>query len=939
MSRARERASREGTSPVKIGTTQLNTDSGDLKVTDTSNNLKKIVADEVHIGDSSNKVIIKKGSDNKVQFQTQASGSSAADSNAGGGVTVYANISAMTSASASVGDQALVTANSGLYVHNGGGWYKVATINTSPTISSPNTGANVTMGTDGNPTSIELVGADVDEGTTLQNSYAVTSGSLTNGGGTTATITTSATSGGTYSALAAGANTTNRFFKITPTTNSSYAGAFTLTFSMSDSINAATTVQNFSLQFAVSGSMYFDGTGDYISVAKTTDLEPGSGDFSLEFWAVYTADSFSSYSCMFSNNFAIQFYLDNGMPEVFFSTNGDGAAYFGKLDADTAITGYNGSQVSRNVWYHYAITRSGNTFRLFINGYEAASSTSSNAIGVPASLGVSIGNLGVGSSYLFEGYISNVRFIKGSATYTGNFTPSTTPLTSISNTKLLVAANADRVDSIGGSISFPGTSGQVMYAAESSKFQLGTGDWTIEGWVYLTSGSDNNGFWQVGASGSVGFQSNYTTSVSLVMASATTLKLYGAGGEYNLGVANSAVPNAWTHYAMTKYSNTLKIYKNGTEIYSRGDTTNYANDSLGIGSTYDSTQTPIFKLNNFRVVKGTAVYTGNFTPPTGNLTATGGSYSSTTNVNTSIPSGHTSIILGQQSSGTLTDTSGNSHSLTISNRVVSNYDNPFASPTSDSTTPSHALTFNGDSRFSHVTPFTSPTTGSTDFNGATGTSNNGFTYLDSPVDSAVAPGSGDFTIEYWIYSRDISAGTQMPFDYNYSTAGGIMMYINTTGRLVAHTSSILLLNDGTGSAPEMASNIWYHVALVRHNSELRMYQNGIMCTNTAGYGSQDGSHPFSTNLTQTRITIGVKYFGGHDTYPVDGSISNFRLVVGTAVYTGDSSFTPPTSPLTAITNTQLLTCQNSTGTIADASSNNLTMVVGSGAVASKHNPF
>ena len=109
MSRARERASREGTSPVKIGTTQLNTDSGDLKVTDTSNNLKKVVADEIHIGDSSNKVIIKKGSDNKVQFQTQASGSSAADSNAGG-VSVFADVNTMASASGNNGDLAYVTA-------------------------------------------------------------------------------------------------------------------------------------------------------------------------------------------------------------------------------------------------------------------------------------------------------------------------------------------------------------------------------------------------------------------------------------------------------------------------------------------------------------------------------------------------------------------------------------------------------------------------------------------------------------------------------------------------------------------------------------------------------------------------------------------------------------------------------------------------------------
>ena len=56
---------------------------------------KKLIASELEIGDSSNKVIIKKGSDNKVQFQTQASGGSATDSNAGGGVTVVADLTAL----------------------------------------------------------------------------------------------------------------------------------------------------------------------------------------------------------------------------------------------------------------------------------------------------------------------------------------------------------------------------------------------------------------------------------------------------------------------------------------------------------------------------------------------------------------------------------------------------------------------------------------------------------------------------------------------------------------------------------------------------------------------------------------------------------------------------------------------------------------------------
>ena len=231
MTKARDRADRTGSDPIRVGNTVLETDSNnDLVVKDTSNANKKVIASEVHLGTGTDKVILKRSSsDGKLQLQTTdgsttsnsevsgdsggsggvtvqeegsdlsttattlnfvgsavtASGSCSTktiniSSGSGGTTSVYANIAAMTATSPSAGDQALVTANSGLYVYNGNGWYKVATVNTSPTISSPATGGSFVLALDGTATTIELVGADVDEGTTLQNSYAVTTGSLTN---------------------------------------------------------------------------------------------------------------------------------------------------------------------------------------------------------------------------------------------------------------------------------------------------------------------------------------------------------------------------------------------------------------------------------------------------------------------------------------------------------------------------------------------------------------------------------------------------------------------------------------------------------------------------------------------------------------------------------------------------------------------------------------
>ena len=364
-------------------------------------------SDPIIIGDANNTILISKGSDNLVKFQTQASGQSAVSSSAGA-TKVYADISAMTASSSVTGDQAFVTANSGLYIYNGGGWYKVATVNTSPTISSPSNDANITLATNGTATSIELVGADVDEGTTLQNSYAVTTGSLTNGGGATATITSSATSGGTYSAIAAGATTTNRFFKITPTTTSGYAGTFSLTFSMSDGINAATTIQNFTLAFinTTGGSSYLASGNGIIDPGNDSDFTLGT-TFTIETWAKCVTND--AYSTIFAFNSGVYVYFSRtssaSMQINNFASRGGGTV--------------NGTADSfpLNTWVHIAFVANSGAGTLYINGTSDTTYNSVNIIDDECWMG----GQGTASTWPFHGYLSDTRVVKGTAVYTGNF--------------------------------------------------------------------------------------------------------------------------------------------------------------------------------------------------------------------------------------------------------------------------------------------------------------------------------------------------------------------------------------------------------------------------------------------------------------------------------------------------------------------------------------
>ena len=149
------------------------------------------------------------------------------------GITVYATMALLIAATGmSTGDLAYVTANNKLYLYSVNGWFLVATVaNTSPTAIT-GVSAATTLATDATATVVTAVSTD-PEGFPLTWSYAVTTGSLTNGGGATATVSQN-----------------ENVFTITPTTTEAYAGTFSITFSATDGVNGAVNaVGAFTLDF------------------------------------------------------------------------------------------------------------------------------------------------------------------------------------------------------------------------------------------------------------------------------------------------------------------------------------------------------------------------------------------------------------------------------------------------------------------------------------------------------------------------------------------------------------------------------------------------------------------------------------------------------------------------------------------------------------------
>ena len=176
-------------------------------------------------------------------------------------------------------------------------------------------------------------------------------------------------------------------------------------------------------------------------------------------------------------------------------------------------------------------------------------------------------------------------------------------------------------------------------------------------------------------------------------------------------------------------------------------------------------------------------------------------------------------------------------------------------------------------------------------------------------------GTGDFTIEAWTYSQNISANNNfnrvISVAGNYNSGIGAEMYLQlpistptTCGVTFAVNGYNGGVNQNVTTTSILSSNTWYHLAMTRKSGVLYGFINGVY----------QGSATATANISATNgVAIGNSHNQGAGGNGFAGYISNVRLVSGTALYT--SSFTVPTAPLSAVAGTVLLTCQNPTITI------------------------
>jgi hypothetical protein len=363
----------------------------------------------------------------------------------------------------------------------------------------------------------------------------------------------------------------------------------------------------------------FNGSTQNLSVPANAAITL-SADFTIEFWAFATTTTNAVDQVFNYGNFTCLFY-HNGTTWTLEVGNGS-SNYF--TLAGTA---------SLSAWHHFAITRSGNTYTLWIDGASAATTSNANA---PTSNGILYIGSNSSAGQRFTGYITNFRIVKGTAVYTGAFTPTTSPLTAITNTSLLTCKYAELFDASVNNFSITNTgaapavatnlfaapnnlknySGKftgsnILNVPQNAAFSFGTGDFTFEYWYYAQVYGQQNLVDFRGSGGSGEFSTYFNSSDNALKFNDGATDLF----------STAIVLNTWTHVALSRNSNVFRAYINGTQLGANTSTaTNYTNTTgLNIGAYRTSLAFFNGYISNLRVVKGTGMYTANFTPSVGPL--------------------------------------------------------------------------------------------------------------------------------------------------------------------------------------------------------------------------------------------------------------------------------------------------------------------------------
>ena len=410
----------------------------------------------------------------------------------------------------------------------------------------------------------------------------------------------------------------------------------------------------------------------------------------------------------------------------------------------------------------------------------------------------------------------------------------------------------------GYSVEFDGA-GDYLTTPANTAFEFGTGDFTMELSFYRPASGSVDTLLQYGNAAVSGYAQ---ISWGLYITSSNYLSFEisdgtGSGSGNLVLLSNVLFPtSSWVHVSVVRDGTSFKLYQNGNAVAATTDNRSvYVSSSplLWIARNHSGGSGDCAGLfSNVRIVKGTAVYTANFTPPTESLTAI---------TNTSLLTCHLPYIA---------DGSSNARTITVNGNVTTN---PFT-------------------HYDHAGYDTATHGGSVYFNGTTD-------YLQSAANSDFQFGTSDFTVEVWVYFEALPSESVLLSKWNAGGQAGtnqwLLFVADSTPSFVWSTDGLTSPNAGV-TGPNLALNSWHHLAAVRNGSSITLYVNGVPGTSESESGSLYGSE---TEL----LGIGYRRDNNSGTSRLTGYMSDIRIVKGTAVYTAGvvntAAFTPPTAPLSS----------------------------------------
>lgn len=582
-------------------------------------------------------------------------------------------------------------------------------------------------------------------------------------------------------------------------------------------------------------SNYFSGTaGNYISVPDNAAFQLGSGDFTIEGWVNLSSLTASSYlmgkgdrATVAGSAFSLPF-----------------TGYTMDFYAGSSVFSLSTFTPTLNVWFHIALVRNGTTITRYINGVSNASVTIGTAsINTGGSNEVRIGGYVNSTGFLgINGYLSNLRIVKGTALYTSNFTPSTTPLTAVSGTSLLTCQSNRLKDNSSNNFAItrtgtpavqqfnpfssatsynPTTNGGSMYLDGSSYLSLASNsafdqstptEVTVEMWIYPTSASPTNQYL---------YYQNTANFLNLLIYSSSKVAIFN--GTYISFPNETVTPYAWTHAAFKiNSSGYVSFWLNGVSIGGFSATFPTSANPLLIGS--NGTNGFIGHIAGLRVTRGSGITPGPTTTPPTAVSGTG-------------------LLLNFTNAG-IVDSAMLNDLVTVGNAQVSTAVKKYG-------------------------------TGSMYFDG----SGDWLTY--SPSQNTVFR-TGSFTIEGWFYINNASSSTYFLIDNrNSSQTNNWGLYRDIFNQLNWVYSSSSSYNFGTFDT----TGSWVHIAVTRDGTNLRAFVNGTQLGSTI------------TDSTDYSVASTISYIGSNyqGTSPLNGYIDDLRITKGFARYI--ANFTPPTKAL------------------------------------------